>query len=151
MTTRPLLRRRGRDAEDRWPLRRLFAVGATLVALLALAAIVLGGIALSGLSTSRAVLLDKVSPALDAAQGLSVALLDQETGVRGYSLTNRPEFVTPYDTGRAAEAAALTELRDLVDRQALDADVDAVATAAQRWREGYADPAVAAVAGKSVV
>jgi signal transduction histidine kinase len=147
VTTRPLLRRRGRDAEDRWPLRRLFAVGATLVALLALAAIVLGGIALSGLSSSRAVLLDKVSPALDAAQRLSVALLDQETGVRGYSLTNRPEFVAPYDTGRAAEAASLAELRDLVDRQALDADVDAVAAAAQRWREGYADPAVAAVAG----
>ena len=41
---RPLLRRRARDAERRRPLRRLVVVGVALVALLALAAIVLGGL-----------------------------------------------------------------------------------------------------------
>ncbi|GAA3218708.1 ATP-binding protein [Pseudonocardia petroleophila] len=148
MTTRALLRRRPAAAEhpgDRWPLGRLFAVGAAVLALLAVAAITLGGLALSGLTASRAVLLDRVSPALDAAQRLSVALLDQETGVRGYSLTGRPDFLEPFRTGVDAEAAATAELRGLVDQERLTRDVEAVSAAAQRWRESFAEPAVAAV------
>lgn len=148
MTTRALLRRRSTPTENpagRWPLGRLFAVAATLLALLAVAAITAGGVALSGLTSSRAVLLDRVAPALDSAQGLSVALLDQETGVRGYSLTARPDFLAPYRTGVDAESTAVAELRGLVDTPELAADVDVVAAAAQRWRTDHAEPTVAAV------
>lgn len=148
MTTRALLRRRPAPTEnpgDRWPLGRLFAVGAATLALLAVAAIWAGGVALSGLTASRAVLLDRVSPALDSAQSLSVALLDQETGVRGYSLTARPDFLAPYRTGVDAEAAALGELRGLLDTPDLTADLDALVGAVQRWRTEHAEPTVAAV------
>jgi hypothetical protein len=63
-------------------LARLFGVGAAVVGLLALASIVVGAVAL-GSRTLAPVLLDRVSPALDAGQRLSVALLDQETGIAG--------------------------------------------------------------------
>ncbi len=54
---------------DRRPtLARLFAVAAAVVALLSVGAIVLGAVALGGLTQARSVLLDRVAPALDAGQ-----------------------------------------------------------------------------------
>jgi signal transduction histidine kinase len=150
VTVRPLLRRRygPERPENRWPLRRLFAVGATVLTLLAVAAIVLGGVALSGLTSARAVLLDRVSPALDASQRLSVALLNQETGVRGYLLAGRPEFLDPYRAGIDAQGSAVAELRALVvDDGTLLADVDEVEAAARRWQVAFAEPTIAADAG----
>jgi len=42
------------------------------------------------------------------------ALLDAETGVRGYGLTQRNEFLTPYNNAKAVIPASLDQLQNLV-------------------------------------
>jgi signal transduction histidine kinase len=135
-----------------WPLRRMFALGATLTALLTIVAIGTGGSMLLRLSDARTQLVDDVGPAVRASQDLSIALLNQETGVRGYALTRREEFLQPYHDGLAAEASALTVLREHLRGQSrTSAQVDAVESAAQAWRTGYAQPVVAGGAGGGAV
>jgi signal transduction histidine kinase len=125
------------DVAGRPSLLRLFTVGASALSLLGIVAIALGAVALAGLTSARADLLDTAVPAVDAGQRLSIALLDQETGVRGFGLTGREEFLDPYRSGRESEGEALAAL-------GAGPDVAAVREAAQRWREQYAEPAVAA-------
>lgn len=135
------------DAARRPTLARLFATGSAVVLLIAVAAVVLGATALNGLTQSRAVLLDRVAPALDAGQRLSVALLNQETGVRGFTLTARAEFLAPYRAGVSAEDAALTDLRALSENGDLGPvaqDLAAVTASAEAWRDAFAGPSIEA-------
>jgi diguanylate cyclase (GGDEF)-like protein len=61
-----------------------------------------------------------------SGQGMLTAMLDQQTGLRGFALTRREEFLDPYRRGQtdfelaAAEARSLAgpEVRALIDRQA---------------------------------
>jgi signal transduction histidine kinase len=143
---RDLRLNRSGEGERRWPLARIFTVGATVAALVAIAAVVAGGLALMRLSAARTELLDRTGPAVTAAQQLSAALVDQETGVRGFGLTGRPEFLDPYRTGSDAERAAVATLRRLDGVSgfaAVVADLDAVERAAADWRSGYADAVIA--------
>ena len=137
-------RARRAAAGHRWPLRRVFTGGAAVAVLLSLLAVVLGGIAVARLYEARNDLLDQAAPAQTAAERLSLALVDQETGVRGYVLSGREEFLAPYRDGLAAQRAAVTDLRAFAAGRATPR-VDAAEAAAERWRAGYAEPAVAAV------
>ncbi|MCX6462633.1 MAG: ATP-binding protein [Pseudonocardiales bacterium] len=139
----PLRPARGTAGADRTTLARLFTVSATVLAVLGLLTFVLGGVALSGLTDARSVLLDRVAPALDAGQRLSVSLLDQETGVRGFSLTASEEFLAPYVAGGRSEEQAVRALA-ASDIANVGPDLQAVEAAAQRWRTTYAEPAIAA-------
>ncbi|MCM6774167.1 CHASE3 domain-containing protein [Nocardia sp. CDC159] len=86
-------------------------------------------------------LLDRTLPASAEAYRLQSALVDQETGVRGYAITADPDFLRPYTDGRQLEQQAAVRLRELLsDRPELLADLDAVEQAAERWRRGYAEP-----------
>ena len=79
-----------------------------------------------------------------ANQSLEVALLNQETGIRGYALTRNAEFLVPYRDGLADEAAALAVLAHLPRWPAgACAQLDEVERAAQGWRSGYAEPVIA--------
>lgn len=51
---------------------------------------------------------------LQGAARLLAAAVDMETGVRGYLLAGRPEFLEPYETGGAAFDALSTELAETV-------------------------------------
>jgi signal transduction histidine kinase len=150
-SVRPVRRRsirpfRTGERSGRWPLSRLFAVGAAVVLLLVTVGVVLGTVGLVGLSQSRADQLARVAPAAEAGQRLSTAVLDQETGVRGFVLARRDEFLDPYRAGVAVERDAVRVLRDLAGGSAsLDPGLDAVEAAAERWRTGFAEPAIAAV------
>jgi signal transduction histidine kinase len=139
---RPLRHRTSTDA-PRWTLTRVFALGSALAALVAVAAVAAGGLALLQLNDARARLLDVAAPAVLAGEALSVALLDQETGVQGFGLTGRDEFLDPYRTGVEAQRAATAELRRL---GAAPPEVDAVEAAVRDWRAGWADGVLAAPA-----
>ncbi|MEU3254270.1 ATP-binding protein [Streptomyces sp. NPDC006997] len=91
------------------------------------------------------------SPALDQAVRLESALVNQETGIRGYGLTGERSFLRPYTEGVADERAATGRLRELLggDRRGL-ADLAAVERLAQRWQEGFARP-IAAVGPEEAV
>ncbi|MEU1549525.1 CHASE3 domain-containing protein [Nocardia sp. NPDC005745] len=89
-------------------------------------------------------LLDKSLPAAAEAYKLQSALVDQETGLRGYGITADPQFLQPYRDGTRDEAQSVARLRELLaDRQPLLDDLDAVEQSAQRWRTEYAEPLVA--------
>ena len=149
----PVLPPEGRPAHDdaALTLKRVFAAGAALTTLILLVAIVAGGVSLSRLTEARETLLDGIGPAVRANQSLEVALLNQETGIRGFALTGNAEFLTPYRNGIAEEAAALATLRVyLVGRPEL-AQVEEVERARQAWRSGYAEPVAATALGLSLI
>ncbi len=65
----------------------------------------------------------------DSARGLQQALVDAETGQRGYLLTGQPAYLEPYWTARQRADRALSTLDTLASRLAwLRADVDALRT-----------------------
>ena len=116
-----------------------------LLVLVAVIGIVAGLIALERLDDRRSFLVDRVGPADLAAQRLSTALLDQETGVRGFVLTGDESFLRPNEMGRAAEREAIEALAELERDPRLAAarlELATVADAAANWRTSYAGPAV---------
>ncbi|MET7768787.1 ATP-binding protein [Nocardia sp. NPDC005366] len=94
-------------------------------------------IAHTGTVTDR--LLDHTQPASVETYRLQNALINQETGVRGYTITADPQFLQPYSVGQQEQDHAAERIRTLLsDRPALLADLDAVEKAADDWRAGYA-------------
>ena len=139
--TWPALRRPAAEARH-WPLSRVFAVGAALAAVLLAVVVGTGGYALWRLIEVRTVAAQVGTPGLITGQRLSVALVNEESGIRGFAATGRAEFLEPYTTGVAAERAAVDELRRLAPRALRDvsgslAGVEAAMTA---WRTDYAQP-----------
>ncbi len=130
-----------------WPLRRsltVLGIAAVVVSTLMISA---GALALSSLSDARSRVIDRIDPAYRQVERLSVALVDQETGVRGYALSGERVFLQPYEAGRQAEAAATAELSAVADRPelALRGNLDELAIRVERWRTEYVEPTVAAV------
>jgi signal transduction histidine kinase len=123
-------------------------VTAGVLILAALVGLALSLLGLHRLQDSRRVLVDRVQPARIAAAGLETALLDEETGVRGYVIGRRADFLTPYRNGIAEEAVTRDVLRGIVrtrDVPGLRATLGGVEAASQHWRVAYARPAIAAV------
>ena len=85
----------------------------TIGVLLAFAVIGIG-LALAAnvrLTDRRNLLLDQIGPSLRSAIRLEDALVNQETGVRGYLIDPQPSFLEPYRQGLQAEAGAFADLR----------------------------------------
>jgi signal transduction histidine kinase len=126
-----------------------FTSVSTGFALLSLLSVVLGVVAITRLADARGVVVNHVDPAMTAALRLSNALVDQETGVRGYVLSGEPRFLEPYRLGRRQEQRASADLRRLTafDLAAqVRADTARVELVAQRWHEQYAGPVIARIA-----
>ena len=145
----PMVDPRRRDSRDgqTQTLRRTFAAGAGVTVLILLVAILASAVSLSRLTDARQTLLDDIGPAVRANQSLEVALLNQETSIRGYALTRAPDFLTPYRDSFADEAAAMAMLRGYFAGRPEEAQVDELARAVEAWRSGYAEPVVAAAGG----
>jgi signal transduction histidine kinase len=108
-----------------------------LVESVMLAAAIIGSvIGLSQLSDVRARVVDQVDPQLIETQNLTSALLNQETGLRGFLLTGQRGFLTPFEEGLAQQDRAVEELRRLgavVGTSAGD-DLTRVLSGARDWR-----------------
>jgi signal transduction histidine kinase len=136
------------NAQRHWSLRRWVRVAEAIYLIVAVAAIAAGAPALTQLSTARTILLDELDPALLTAQELSVALVAQQTGVRGFADTGNQNFLAPYQQGRQQEEAASATLRRLgaaESRPELTTELDDILARAQAWRADYAEPTIAAV------
>ncbi|HET8755919.1 MAG TPA: CHASE3 domain-containing protein, partial [Solirubrobacteraceae bacterium] len=68
------------------------------------------------------------------------ALVDVETGLRGYLLTGEPDYLEPYEAGRAHYAAHLESMRLLVRDRAQQARLDVLRRDADAYVERYAVP-----------
>ncbi|MEU6820828.1 ATP-binding protein [Streptomyces atriruber] len=133
-----------------WTTRRWLRVGVALsLAILAL----LGTTGAWVLSRTAAIsedLADVRSPALTTAIRLETAILNQETGIRGYGLTGTSEFLTPYRRGLTEQRANATRLADLLDGEPAGLrDLRGVQKAVARWQVRIADPIAAAPPGSA--
>ena len=89
-------------------------------------------------------LINRSFPAQIAAAQLDTALVDQETGIRGYGLTGQSDFLQPYRTGLADEQQELAILRPLItgDPRA-EADLAQALDRIHTWQSSTADPIAA--------
>jgi signal transduction histidine kinase len=119
----------------------------TIGVLLALAAIgiALALVAAASLSDHRTFLLDEVRPSDRAALELENALVNEETGIRGYLITVESTFLEPYGKGLAAEADAFSTLEAHKSRVGapVPAEVAAARAAARRWQHDFVSRALA--------
>ncbi|GEP05620.1 methyl-accepting chemotaxis protein [Methylobacterium oxalidis] len=119
----------------------------------------IGTIALVSLLSSGAILvtLNRLHEATEArgrssqlirALGeLRTAMLNQETGLRGYLITGRTNSLEPYQSGRPALDAAINRLRAMIgnDGEPSRLLADAV-SAARTWQTEIAEPAISRAA-----
>jgi signal transduction histidine kinase len=149
LTGVPVSSRRDAIVEDpgsRWPLGRIIAVGmATLISLL-VAAIVVAGFAIGSLDAARNRVVNVLDPAALHGSRLYSALLNQETGVRGYLLSAQRPYLQPYVTGMADQKAELRALQPLLGSlPAARTDLAVTEQRIESWRSRYAAPAIAKV------
>ena len=117
-----------------------------------LVAVVIGVIVIwlsfDNLLDARRSLFDRYEPALVRTEKLRTALLDQETGVRGYARAGDLRFLEPYQIGQADEATYTRDIRRLAgDDPDVDAALDVVTKAAASWRDDIAAPMLAEPSG----
>jgi signal transduction histidine kinase len=138
----------------RWPLSRIIGVALMILLLFSVAAIVAGGIALVSLQHDRQHVVGVIDPAAQHVQELDTALVNQETGVRGYALSAQQSYLAPYTQGEAAEKSAIASLQAVIAQlPGARADLASVTTQAHYWRTHYAQPTISKVAssGKPLV
>ncbi|PWW63020.1 sensor histidine kinase [Actinokineospora spheciospongiae] len=134
----------GAERATRWSLRRWVAVAVLVLVVVFAGGSTAGARAIADLDRAREDLVDRVDPALREALRLDTALVDQETGVRGYALTAHPGSLEPFTSGVGRAEAAVSVLRGLVaGLPEARAALDRVVAEAGRWRVAHADPAVA--------
>jgi signal transduction histidine kinase len=130
-----------------WPVGRMIAVGIAFMTVFSVLAILIGALALTDLSSARNRVVQNLDPAAYQASQLYVALLNQETGVRGYALSAQRSFLEPYTAGRAGEQQALRRLRPvLAGLPVAQRALARVVRTADDWRVSYATQAIAQVA-----
>ncbi|MFG3138500.1 CHASE3 domain-containing protein [Streptomyces sp. NPDC048211] len=108
--------------------------------------LVVGGLVLARISDRTTELVDRIQPARSASFQLQNALLDQETGVRGYALTGDPSFLQPYANGKRDEQRRMARVREAMGAgDPYDHDLDRIAAASAKWRTEHAEPLIASV------
>jgi signal transduction histidine kinase len=75
------------------------------------------------------------------------AMLDQETGVRGYLITGDQRFLEPYHKGSEVFSGAIRKVKDLtLDNPAQQSRLDELNELARKWRSEVAERKVALMA-----
>jgi signal transduction histidine kinase len=129
-----------------WTLRRRLTALFATSAVLAVVVLVIGVVAFADLLDARSRVVDEADPAAVAQRDLLAALVDQETGVRGFTLTGDESFHEPYVNGDTAAARATARLHEiLTEAGGLDERVQAVEARAEAWRTEFAEPEIARV------
>lgn len=116
----------------------------SIMGVMVLAGAVIGAVLLQRTDEVSRELTDGIQAARVAATQLQSALRDQETGIRGYLISDDRQFLTPYYDGQHAETVAADAIRRRGQHPDLIADVDAIEKAAAKWRANYAEPVLAA-------
>ena len=126
----------------------LFVVVGAVVGLLT----VLVVLALDSLDDAAHARVEQYGPAVTETAVLAKAYSDQESGLRGFQVAGREDFLEPYLTGRAAERVSLRRLqRMLADRADLLARLAEVRREARDWHAQVAAPAIERVRAQGPV
>jgi signal transduction histidine kinase len=128
-------RERERPSPTRsWTLRGLITRICVVAAVLAGVVVGFGAVTLQESRDSLRFRQRVLVPASVSAQNLYRAMLDQETGARGYTITGDRAFLQPYDEGRAAAPLLSEQLRELTrDDDGLVQQLGAIEAASARW------------------
>jgi signal transduction histidine kinase len=87
--------------------------------------------------------LNKTDPLRTDAEALLAALVDQETGLRGYAVTGRRADLAPYDAGIEQERTLTARMDALLhDDPALRQQLNIVRDQAAQWRAVVAAPVI---------
>jgi signal transduction histidine kinase len=121
---------------------QLFALSIGLLVVVAATGFASANTALDSLGRSRAEVVDRIDPALVSTQRFLIAMVDEETSVRGFALAGNEAFLEPYTAAAKRAPAELAQLQRLTHHQE---ETNAVAAAAAAWRQRYALPTIAAV------
>ncbi|WP_279358753.1 methyl-accepting chemotaxis protein [Methylobacterium indicum] len=90
---------------------------------------------------------DHTQKVLHSVSGIIAAMVDQETGVRGYLISADPQFLAPYREGRTAYRAAFDEAKRLTaDNPAQQARLDDLDRSAAAWMRDVAETEIALMA-----
>lgn len=91
-------------------------------------------------------------PLQSDSDALLVALVDQETGVRGYLLTHDPTFQAPLAQGQASYSTLVPDIRRLAgSRPAVSANLATLVSRVNTFETTYVQPALATAATQSPV
>ena len=101
-------------------------------ATLAIAVVVIAA-AVWGVSTTQRSTAERVFEESAAAQRMLTAMLDQETGLRGFALTRERSFLEPFDRGVRDFDAAADDARELADA-GQRGSIERLQRTADRWR-----------------
>nr|WP_037829137.1 sensor histidine kinase [Streptomyces sp. NRRL S-325] len=124
-----------------WTTRGWLGAGSGAVLVLLLVLTAGGGWVLAHATDVNKRLTDRWSPALIASVRMESALINQETGIRGYGMTGKREFLEPYQDGVAQERAAARELARLTEGdERATADLTRVREDSERWQTTTARP-----------
>jgi signal transduction histidine kinase len=130
-----------------WTLRR--RVTALCVVVGAVLGLLAAGEAVVATQNRRHVdtLLVKTGPLRSDVEALLAALVNQETGVRGYAVSGDRADLRPYEDGVARQRELTTRMAALLtDEPAVRADLDQVSRQADQWRAEVAEPVIRAAA-----
>ncbi|WP_367128920.1 ATP-binding protein [Saccharothrix sp. HUAS TT1] len=132
------------DYRTRWPASRLLVAAVTLLFIVCGATVGSLGVSMANLTSARWTLLDQILPARNLVRDVDTALINQETGVRGYLLTVNEDFLRPYPNGQQAERQAEDAARDLLGevRPDLVRGLEELGRLSQEWRTSYAEPLI---------
>jgi methyl-accepting chemotaxis protein len=108
--------------------------------------LVLGGVALFNVNSlvENNKWVDHTYKVLGKASGVTAAAVDMETGMRGYLLAGKDEFLSPYTNGAKAAEGRIDDLRKTVsDNPKQVARLDDIAKTLGQWRSDVVDPMIA--------
>ena len=134
-----------------WTLRsRVVALCLTVGALLAALGV---GAAITAATSNDNVdrLINRIGPMRTAGENLSTAVLNQETGIRGYAISGDAKNLQPYNDGLDAEQQTLTQIQQLLGPRgdtAVEASLQEVRQRSDAWRASVALPVLEAVRTK---
>ncbi|MFJ4963833.1 ATP-binding protein [Streptomyces sp. NPDC088729] len=134
-----------RPATAGWTTRHWLAISTAAALSLLLALILCGSWVLARSTTINTRLVDHSTPALLASVRLESALINQETGIRGYGATAKPTFLTPYRDGLTKQREAVRALRAAAESDAMtERDLADVQKRAGTWQARVARPIASA-------
>ncbi|MFI2780525.1 sensor histidine kinase [Streptomyces sp. ALB3] len=130
-----------RSVPGGWTTRGWLGAGSAAVLVLLLALTGCGVWVLAHATDVNERLTGRWSPALIASVRMESALINQETGIRGYGMTGKREFLEPYRDGVTQERAAAGELARLAEGdERATADLARVREHSERWQVTTARP-----------
>ncbi len=112
-----------------------------------LLAIAVGAIALTSISsmTESNGWVEHTNQVLRKSDNITAAAVDMETGMRGYIITGKQDFLAPYNKGQQAIYRMVDELKAMVsDNPTQLGRLDKIQTAMSDWQKNFAEPQIKA-------